>query len=97
MIGQVCGRVFDVSPVLIHGDEYFDVLVQTPAQEELGQGTRFRVPRHALADGLPPARGGRVELTLLMQQVTLLRALPEGADGQGGFGLAGPQQPPIGS
>ena len=96
MIGQVCGRVFDVSPVSIHGDEYFDVLVQTAAQEELGQGTRFRVPRHALADGLPPARGNRVELVLLMQQVTSLRVVLDGLEGAEGVGLAGRHKPPIG-
>ena len=91
MIGQVCGRVFDVSPVSIHGDEYFDVLVQTAAQEEFGQGTRFRVAKHALVGGKEPMRGSVVELSLLMQQVTALRVVvQEAGEGGGPAPSAGP-------
>lgn len=98
MIGQICGRVFDVSSVSIHGDEYFDVMVQTAVQEELGQGTRFRVAKHALVGGRAPVRGSVVELSLLMQQVTSLRVVSDESSGGGGSAPPdGPVGPPTAS
>lgn len=71
MIGAVIATVIDVTTVSIHGDAYYDTLIQTAAQQGTNQGHKLRVPHHACAD-LPdnrPQPGQRLAFQLLMGQV----------------------------
>jgi len=68
--GSVRFDVVAVSPVSIHGDAYFDVLVQSAEHKAAGQAAKLRVPQHALAAGRVPQPGEAVEISFLMQQVT---------------------------
>lgn len=71
MIGAITATVIDVTTVSIHGDAYYDTLIQTAAQHGTNQGHKLRVPLHACAE-LPnskPEPGQRLAIQLLMGQV----------------------------
>ncbi len=81
MSGSVRARVLAISPVSIHADRYYDVAIQTAGQAAQAQGSRLRIPEHALEpiDRDPGAAarlvGAEVEIQFLMQQVTGVRVL----------------------
>ena len=77
--GSLQFDVVGVAPVSIHGDTYYDLLVQNEQHKQTGQAAKLRVPSHALANGQPPQPGERVNLTFLMQQVTRCEVLPPSA------------------
>jgi hypothetical protein len=73
MFGTVVAELLEVSPVSIHGDEYFDVLAMIdPASGSVGSASPIpmRVPRHLCSRA--PCAGDHVRLEFLMQQVTSL-------------------------
>lgn len=79
LVGQLLVTLIRATEVQIHGDRYFDLLVQTDAEAEAGTGSRYRIALHAidggLLDGQSPrwTMGTALELTFLMGQVTLVR------------------------
>ncbi len=84
LAGSISGRVLRVAGVSIHGDIYFDVLIEpdagsVPGLPEAAPGKvaaiSVRVPRHALEGGHPPDEGQRVEVQMLMQQATRVRVV----------------------
>ncbi|MFN0012760.1 MAG: hypothetical protein ACKVS8_14070 [Phycisphaerales bacterium] len=87
LAGSITGRVLRVSGVSIHGDIYFDLLIEPDAgavpgapAPEAGKvaALSVRVPRHAFDGGHPPEQGERVEAQFLMRQATGVRVLPRG-------------------
>lgn len=73
MIGAVTGIIVDVTPVSIHGDVYYDVLLH-PDGAPPDASRRVRVASHACAQ-LPhaqPMAGQRVTVQMLMGQVTAM-------------------------
>jgi hypothetical protein len=66
MIGSWSVEVMGVRPFTIHGDLYFEVVVEEP--EAAGRMIGLRVPQHAI-DGEPRV-GERLVVTFLMGQVT---------------------------
>lgn len=63
--GEVRGVVRDAQHVSIHGDIYYDIVIELEAP---GAGAaRLRAPSHACAH--PPIVGERIVVRLLMQQV----------------------------
>ncbi len=79
LIGTFAARVVGVTPVSIHGDLYADAeLEPLPAVGQLrlsGSRVRVRIPQHACDNGRFPAAEERVEIELLMGQVTKVRLL----------------------
>ena len=84
LAGSISGRVLRVAGVSIHGDVYFDLLLEpdagsVPGLPEAQPGKvaaiSLRVPRHALEGGHPPEEGERVEVQMLMQQATRVRVV----------------------
>lgn len=86
LVGQLLVTLIRAVEVQIHGDRYFDLLVQTPAEAEAGTGSRYRIALHAidqaLLDGQTPrwTLGTTLELSFLMGQVTLVREPPAPTD-----------------
>ncbi len=81
--GAITARVLRVAPVSIHGDVYFDLLVE-PEADPAGAGgaplppvpegqiltLALRAPMHSTPDRQAPEVGRRVRVQFLMQQVT---------------------------
>ena len=66
MIGSWSVEVRGVRPFTIHGDLYFEVVVEEP--EAAGRMIGLRVPQHAIEG--EPIVGERLVVTFLMGQVT---------------------------
>lgn len=84
LAGSITGRVLRVAGVSIHGDIYFDLLIEPDAGSVPGMpaaepgkmaALSVRVPRHAFEDGHPPEEGERIEAQFLMQQATSVRVV----------------------
>lgn len=78
LAGSIHALVVGVTPVSIHGDLYYDLLIQTPDDASAQRARQIRAPQHACAEGQPPAPGQHVEIQFLMQQVTAVRSAPRG-------------------
>lgn len=78
--GAIHARILRVAPVSIHGDLYFDLLVEPddapPAPDGKLLAISVRVPLHAAPNAQPPEPGRRVAIQFLMQQVTALTYAP---------------------
>ncbi|MFN7375334.1 MAG: hypothetical protein ACK5TP_10355 [bacterium] len=80
MMGTITCVVIECTPLSVHGDTYFDLLVQTSVQHHAGGtvGTRLRVPLH-LCSALPagrPSAGQVLAVQLLLGQVAGLALAP---------------------
>ncbi|MBX3358495.1 MAG: hypothetical protein KF745_08705 [Phycisphaeraceae bacterium] len=79
LIGTLSATITAIAEVSIHGDLYADAeLEPQPAPGQLrlaGSRTRVRIPLHACESGRFPAANDRVEIELLMGQVTRIRVL----------------------
>jgi hypothetical protein len=78
--GELQVRVAKVTPVSIHGDLYYECLLQTREQESAQQASKVRLASHACA-GLPegtPAVGDVLAVGFLMQQATSVRLIARG-------------------
>ncbi len=67
--GEIVGRVVESTTISIHGDLYYDLVIE-PASTAT-EAVRLRAPSH----GCPraPVPGERIVVSLLMGQVTALR------------------------
>jgi hypothetical protein len=75
MIGQWGVTVHDARPYHIHGDSYFELVVEP--DDAPGKGMKLKVPAHAVAAGefrLP----AKATVTMLMGQVTGVSFTPGG-------------------
>jgi len=63
--GDVNGTVLQAASVSIHGDIYYDLIMQWEGQAD--QGVKLRVPNHLCSR--PPLAGDRLTLSFLLQQV----------------------------
>lgn len=70
MIGSARARVYQVTPVDIHGDRYFDavVVLGEDTSQPPTQGVRVRIPLHLCKE--PPRPGEVLTLSFLMGQVS---------------------------
>ena len=66
--GDVNGKVLQAAQVSIHGDIYYDLVMQL--QGQVDQGVKLRIPNHLCKR--PPAPGDRLTLNFLLQQVNLV-------------------------
>ena len=65
VFGDVNGKVIQVEPVSIHGDVYYDLVMQLGGQ--MDQGVKLRVPNHLCER--PPVAGDLLTLNFILQQV----------------------------
>lgn len=63
--GDVNGKVLQAEQVSIHGDVYYDLVMQLEGQ--MDQGVKLRIPNHLCKR--PPVAGDLLTLNFLMQQV----------------------------
>lgn len=87
LAGDLTARLLEAAPLSIHGDQYLDLTIspEPPTRPEAptrpgpasAATLRVRAPLHALPGGQIPARGCRVRISFLMQQVTGIALLPE--------------------
>jgi len=75
LAGSIHALILSVTPVSIHGDMYFDLVLQTAEDAAANRAKQIRVPVHACNGGRPPEVGERVEVQFLMQQVTGVRVV----------------------
>lgn len=75
MMGTWTVRLHEVRPFTIHGDSYYELVVERA--EEPGRLLGLRTSAHAVEEGVLRA-GGRVAVSFLMGQVTGVRAVTEG-------------------
>lgn len=68
--GSIEAVLAHVSSASIHGDVYFDLVLQTAEMAREDRAVQVRAPRHAVEGGQPPEVGSRVRVSFLMQQVT---------------------------
>ncbi len=63
--GDLTGKVLQAQPVSIHGDIYYDLVMELEGQTD--RGVKLRVPNHLCER--PPAPGDCLTLNFLLQQV----------------------------
>jgi hypothetical protein len=68
--GSIEAVVLGVASASIHGDLYFDLVLQTDEMAREDRAVQVRAPQHVMEGGQPPGLGTRLRVSFLMQQVT---------------------------
>ncbi len=68
--GSIEAVLVQVTSASIHGDVYFDLVLQTDDMAQEDRAVQVRAPQHAVEGGAPPEVGSRLRVSFLMQQVT---------------------------
>jgi hypothetical protein len=80
LAGELRVRVVGVTPVSIHGDMYYECLLQTAEQEASRQASKVRLASHAcsMLPGGVPQVGDVLVIGFLMQQATSVKLVSRG-------------------
>lgn len=68
--GSIEAVLVQVASASIHGDVYFDLVLQTDEMAKEDRAVQVRAAQHAIEGGQPPEIGSRLRVSFLMQQVT---------------------------
>lgn len=75
--GSIEAVLMQVTSASIHGDIYFDLVLQTDEMAREDRAVQVRAPQHVLEGGQPPEIGSRLRVSFLMQQVTGVKVITD--------------------